>query len=70
MRKTSRNPGLFERLVARPAPAGYDAADMGTAFGMEISLDQPEEALDAPTSAPGQGAGWVRRILGRGAAPA
>jgi hypothetical protein len=66
MRKASRSPGLFKRLVARPTPAGYDAADMGTAFGLEISLDQPEEAMAAPASAPGRAPAWVRRLLGRG----
>jgi hypothetical protein len=67
MSKASRNPGLFQRLLARPAPVFEDdAADLGTAFGMEVCLgraDAAAAALAAP--APRTSPGWVRRLTTR-----
>ena len=61
-----RNPGLFQRLLTRPAPQEYDAADMGTCFGLEMSLDQPDVAVLPPQATPGRARGWVQRLAGRG----
>ena len=65
MRKASRSPGLFQRLMARPAPLDHDAADMGTCFGLEMSLDQPD-AVPGPALARSRAPGWVQRLAGRG----
>lgn len=64
--KDPRPPGLFARLRAKPAPAAFDAADMGTCFGLEISLDQPDEVPVLPAPAPVRRAGWVQRLGSRG----
>ncbi len=66
MNKASRSPGLFGRFRAPPAPDSVDAADLGTAFGLEVSLDQTEH--DAPGSAPltWQAPAWVQRLTSRG----
>lgn len=62
----TRPPGLFARLRSRPAPAAFDAADMGTCFGLEVSLDQPDEVpvMAAPT--PVRRPGWIQRLGRRG----
>ncbi|MFY9512751.1 MAG: hypothetical protein WAQ05_17425 [Rubrivivax sp.] len=65
MNKASRTPGLFQRLVSRPAPAEFDAADMGTCFGLEISLEQPDLPPLAP-AAPRRAPGWMQRLASRG----
>lgn len=67
MNKASRTPGLFQRLIARPAPVDLDAADMGTAFGLEISLDQPALPPLAPPAA--RAPGWMQRLSGRAKTP-
>ncbi len=47
---------------ARQVPAAVDPADMGTCFGLEMTLDQPE--IDAPmTGAPERP--WWQRLAGR-----
>jgi hypothetical protein len=67
MSKTLKTPGILQRWLARRAPAFDDAADLGTAFGLEVSLDRPEQvpvlAAPAPSRAPGRA---LRRVL-RGA---
>lgn len=65
MSKARSTPGLFQRLMSRPVPLGCDAADMGTAFGMEMSFDDVD-ALPAPPLAPRRVPGWVQRLAGRG----
>jgi len=60
---------LFRFLRSRPAVKQDDAADMGTAFGLEMSLDQsefddePKAQVGAPTR------GWLSRLIGRRAGP-
>lgn len=44
---------------ARQAPAGVDPADMGTCFGLEMTLDQPP--LLAPVG-PAPSAHWWQRL--------
>jgi hypothetical protein len=44
---------------ARQAPAALDPADMGTCFGLEMTLDQPPlAAADGPDA----GANWWQRL--------
>ncbi len=43
---------------SRRAPAAVDPADMGTCFGLEMTLDEP--ATTAPTPAPVQRSWWQR----------
>lgn len=51
---------LWRRRADDPALA--EPADVGTAFGLELSmLPDDEPAATAPTGAPG-GTGWWRRI--------
>lgn len=47
----------------RVAPAHPDPADMGTAFGLELSLPDPDEPRVAPTPAPRSR--WSWRRMGR-----
>ncbi len=63
MRKASNSPGLLERLRARAAAPEPDAADLGTAFGLEVSLDR-QQAADAPVT--WQPPAWVQRLGARG----
>lgn len=64
MDKPSKTPGLFQRLRARRAASVEDAADMGTAFGMEMSLggNTPMPSVAAASRAPR----WLRRFAARG----
>ena len=50
---------------AGKAPAPQDPADLGTAFGMEMTLDQPPEEPAATASSPGAQGGWIRRLARR-----
>lgn len=64
MPTTAPRPTLMQRLLRRgAAPACGDDGDMGTAFGMELSLGAPLP----PRPAPGAGlpAPWYRRWLRR-----
>lgn len=66
MSKASRNPGLFQRLLARPAPVFEDdAADLGTAFGMEVCLGRADAAAALAAAAPRTSPGWVQRLTAR-----
>ena len=47
---------------ARPAPS-VDPADYGTAFGLEMSLE--DEAAAAPPAPVERRPGWVRRLARR-----
>jgi hypothetical protein len=47
------------------AAAALDAADLGTAFGLEVSLDQPPLAAAVAQADPGTRTGWLRRIAAR-----
>ena len=53
------------RSTPRPAP-DTDPADLGTAFGLELSMSEPAE-LPAPAGAPRLG--WMRRLAGRHSRP-
>jgi len=66
MGKSNTTSGLFQRLLARPAPALLDAADYGTAFGLEISLDQPDEDPVPAAPTPWRAPTWVQRLTSRG----
>ena len=63
------NPSKPNRLFgfgrASKAPASQDPADLGTAFGMEVSLDQPPEEPAANDNTPGAQGGWIRRLARR-----
>jgi hypothetical protein len=58
---------LFHFLRARAAASspGEDAADMGTAWGMEMSFDPPPEALEPAPALPALQRGWLRRLAAR-----
>jgi hypothetical protein len=49
------------RVAARPPQD--DPADMGTAFGLDLSMHTPEESAPATASRPPQG--WVQRMTSR-----
>jgi hypothetical protein len=56
----------FKRRRGDPGHVPEDPADVGTAFGLDLSMD-PEQP--APRQAAGDGTarpGWARRVLGRG----
>ena len=60
-------PSLWRRLRERPALRGPDAADMGTAFGLEMSL-LPDEAAPTPRphdGSPARRTPWWVRMRGR-----
>lgn len=63
------NPSKPNRLFgfgrAGKVPVSQDPADLGTAFGMELSLDQPPEEPAAAASSPGAQGGWIRRLARR-----
>ena len=57
---------LFHFLRARAAAStDGDAADMGTAWGMEMSFDPPPEAAEPAHALPALQRGWLRRLAAR-----
>lgn len=61
-RNDSTKGGLLRRWFARPACGRPDAADYGTAFGMELSFE-PVSAEDEPVAAlDKQGHSWVQTL--------
>jgi hypothetical protein len=55
---------MFQRMLSRPAPAEPDAADLGTCFGLELSLDPGyADPADTPRSPLPE---WVQRLGTRG----
>jgi hypothetical protein len=60
---------LFRFLRSRSkAPPQDDAADMGTAWGLDMSFDPPQETGEAAASVPPLPAmhrGWLRRLAAR-----
>ncbi len=64
MNKTSRSSGLLARLWSRPTPDPTDAADLGTAFGLELSL--APFADGPPTARAWQPPIWVQWLTSRG----
>lgn len=55
---------LFWRARARRAAAQPDFADYGTAFGLELSMQAPEDLPAEPAPA-ARDAGWWRRLAAR-----
>ena len=64
MSKASSSPGFFARLRGR-ANTQPDAADLGTAFGLDLSLCPPDEHRPAPATG-WQTPVWVQRLAARG----
>lgn len=60
-----RTAGLWQRLRSRPAAAAPDAADLGTCFGLEISLGPAADALPAAPARRLRAPGWVQRLTSR-----
>ncbi len=58
-------PRWFSGWRTRQAPDYDDPADMGTAFGLDLSLSEIPHEPVAATAAPGLEPGWVRRLTGR-----
>jgi hypothetical protein len=65
MPKAVVTPRWFQRWRANAAAPGSDPADLGTAFGLDLSLHDP--ALAAPPAEPpaAHAQGWVRRLTAR-----
>ena len=53
-------PRLTRWLRGWRAPTGQEPADLGTAFGLEMSLVDSAPARESPTR-PAQRAGWLGR---------
>jgi len=53
-----------------PTPAQNDPADLGTAFGLDLSLQDPAELPPPHPAASRHLAGWVRRLTARRSAAA
>jgi hypothetical protein len=70
MNKLPSTSRLFKLGRARARPDSLDAADLGTCFGLEVSLDQCDLVpAEAATTAQRAG-GWLRRLASRQRAPA
>ncbi len=54
------------RSGSRPAP-DTDPADLGTAFGLDLSMSEP---LPLPAAPPERRPGWMRRLTTRRRTPA
>jgi hypothetical protein len=65
MNTPSKPTRLFGFNRAARSPAVQDAADLGTAFGMEVTLDQAALEPSPATTSPSTHAGWIRRLAGR-----
>ena len=52
MTRTTPGHPFWQHVLARPAAAEHDAADMGTCFGLEMSLGEPAPPCAATTSTP------------------
>jgi hypothetical protein len=62
------NPPRLDRSTrnAKAAPAEPDPAELGTAYGMEMSMDTPAVNADpAQVDADEDSLGWIRRWLDR-----
>jgi hypothetical protein len=57
-------------LWRSPAARQDDWADLGTAFGLDLSMGPDAPATPAPTEAKPRSTGWVRRLTTRRRAPA
>jgi hypothetical protein len=61
MNRSDSSPSLFTRWLGRRVPSADDAADYGTAFGLELSMEeglpQAPEGPASPQAAPSRG--WL-----------
>jgi hypothetical protein len=66
MSKAATPQRWFTGWRAPAAAPDIDPADLGTAFGLDLSLHelQPEPPTHPPKATPR--AGWMRRLAGRG----
>jgi len=55
----------FQNWRASPPPAVHDPADFGTAFGLDLSLNELVPRPDAPATPPRHTSGWVSRLAAR-----
>ena len=63
MNKAAPSPRWFSGWRAAERPAQDDPADLGTAFGLDLSLN---ELIHEPQPAPAQRRrSWVQRLAGR-----
>jgi hypothetical protein len=63
------SPSLLARLLRRrPRRHEVDAGDMGTAFGMEITLSGCSHLDEEPVVVPPPSRPWYRRMFGPAAA--
>ena len=65
MNKPDSTSRLFKLGRTRARPAALDAADLGTCFGLEVSLDQPDEAPPESGTTAQRAGGWLRRLASR-----
>ncbi len=65
MDKPTRHHGLLQRWLGRPAaPSVADAADLGTCFGLDLSLT-PTPLPAPPAAALQPSTGWTRLLRWR-----
>ena len=57
MNDADRSPRWFHPWRSEPVPAAEDPADLGTAFGLDLSLQREHEAATAPAAA--ADTGWL-----------
>ncbi len=69
MNKLPNTSRLFKPGRTRAKPGALDAADLGTCFGLEVSLDQSDEAPAEPTTPAQRASGWLRRLTSRQRTP-
>lgn len=55
MNEADRSPRWFHPWRGDPAPAAEDPADMGTAFGLDLSLQGGADAAESPAAEEDQG---------------
>jgi hypothetical protein len=60
MNEADRSPRWFHLWRDEPAPAAEDPADLGTAFGLDLSLQRELEAGSAPAAA--ADTGWLPHL--------
>ena len=55
----------FTGWRTREAPVVDDPADMGTAFGLDLSLNELPHEAGAVAAGDGPSPGWMQRLTGR-----
>ena len=65
MSKAPTPPRWYSVWRARETPVYDDPADMGTAFGLDLSLNEIPHEPVAAVESPGRQSGWVQRWTGR-----